>query len=60
MQFGVAIVVGIGVFVGLLLAWKMWQVSMARWSRQRSAKVLDEIEMEFVNDELDDFEEDKQ
>ena len=36
------------------LAWRLWRVS--RWwrNRARSAKVLDEIEMEFVNDDMDD------
>ena len=51
--------VAVGIFFLLLLiafvAWRMWRVS--RWwrDRARSAKVLDEIEMEFVNDDVDDM-----
>jgi flagellar basal body-associated protein FliL len=48
------------IIVGCLLlvalgAWRMWR--MSRWwaNRARSAKVLDEIEMEFVNDDADMF-----
>ena len=38
----------------VLIGWRVWHVR--RWEvRARSAKVLDEIEMEFVNDDEDIF-----
>lgn len=42
----------------MVVSWRLWR--MSRWwrSRARSAKVLDEIEMEFVNDDMDDVVED--
>jgi len=41
------------VLFGSLLAWRLWRIT--RWwaDRARSAKVLDEIEMEFVNDDME-------
>ena len=46
------------VLIVAFVAWRLWRVS--RWwrNRARSAKVLDEIEMEFVNDDADEVMED--
>lgn len=45
------IVVG-SIIAAILIAWQLWRV-MRRWQVWRAdrAKVLDEIEMEFVNDD---------
>ena len=47
------LIIGVVVIVVAFAAWRLW--IMSRWwaLRARSAKVLDEIEMEFVNDDMD-------
>ena len=52
MQFGVALVVTLGIIVALFASWRIWR-GARREARARSAKVLDEIEMEFVNDDME-------
>ena len=49
----VAFFVGVLVLLGALLAWWLWRLNRWRYNRARSLKVLDEIEMEFVNDDMD-------
>ena len=51
----IMLVVGVSVALAVLAAWWLWRLSRYRWHRARSAKVLDEIEMEFVNDDADLF-----
>jgi len=52
-----AVIVLASVCVAALVGWRMR--SLRRWRlRAHSAKVLDEIEMEFVNDDADLFEDD--
>ena len=46
------LIVGGSIVAAILIAWQLWRV-MRRWQMWRAdrAKVLDEIEMEFVNDD---------
>ena len=47
-------IIGVTLLIVTLCAWRAYRLT--RWwaSRARSARVLDEIEMEFVNDEIDE------
>ena len=49
----VAFFVGMLVLLGALLAWWLWRLNRWRYNRSHQLKVLDEIEMEFVNDDMD-------
>ena len=52
MQVGAALFVAVGILIALLAGWRIWRGAQ-REARARSAKVLDEIEMEFVNVDMD-------
>ena len=54
----VVLIVGVCLAAASLLGFWFWRLSRLRWLRAQSAKVLDEIEMEFVNNDdadLDDW-----
>lgn len=50
---GLAVIIGIAVAVVVLVGWRLVRYFRYWANRARSAKVLDEIEMEFVNDDID-------
>ena len=52
------IIIGLSVTTALLIGLWLYRVTRRLANHARSIKVLDEIEMEFVNDDLDDVEED--
>ena len=54
------IIIGLSVTVALLIGFWLYRVVTRRLANHaRSIKVLDEIEMEFVNDDLDEDDEDE-
>ena len=51
------IIVGLSITVALLIGVWLYRVTKRLANHARSIKVLDEIEMEFVNDNLDEVDE---
>lgn len=50
----VLIIVLLLILLAVCVAWRMWRLRRFWANHARSVKVLDEIEMEFVNDDADD------
>ena len=53
------IIIGLSVTTALLIGLWLYRVTIRLANHARSIKVLDEIEMEFVNDDMDDVDEDE-
>jgi len=50
----VLIIVLLLILLAMCVAWRLWRLRRFWANHARSVKVLDEIEMEFVNDDADD------